>query len=57
MLFWLVYTCDRNEEPLRIEHSHWFEYKKGFSHQPMKMLLLSDFPTSVTEKCRPAIKA
>ena len=32
--------------PLRTEHSHWsmFEYKKGFSLQPMRELELWDSP-------------
>ena len=39
-------------EPLRNQHSYWlmFESKKGFSHRPIRMLVLWDFPTSVTGK-------
>ena len=53
------FTSDGNGEPLRTEHSHWsmFEYKKGFSLQPMREVQLWDFPTSVTGKCRSARKA
>ena len=59
LLCFSTLPSDRNGEPLRTEHSHWsmFEYKKGFSFQPMRELEIWDLTTSATDKCRSATKA
>ena len=53
----LHFPVTENREPLRIEHSHWLNTKKGFSHQPIRILVLWDFPTYVTGNCRSAREA
>ena len=51
-----MFSTKGSEEPHSIEHSHclMFEYKGRFSHHPVRVLVLWDFPTSVTLKCLPS---
>ena len=51
-----VFPVREAGNPIVIEHSHCliFVYKRRFSHHPVRVLVLWDFPTSVTLKALPS---